>query len=76
MTKPQSADVLDLLRQFPVTGITQHDAIAFVSCYRLAARVNDLRGEGFDIRSESETFNGRRFARYTLVEAAQGSLGL
>jgi hypothetical protein len=65
--KPQSRDVLDLLRKFPVSGITQHDAITFLSCYRLAARIADLRAEGYTIESTSETYQGRRFARYTLV---------
>ena len=65
--KPQSRDVLELLRKFPASGITQHDAITFCQCYRLAARIADLRADGYTIESTWETFKGRRFARYTLV---------
>jgi hypothetical protein len=65
--KPQSRDVLDLLRKFPASGITQHDAITFLSCYRLAARIADLRAEGYTIHSEQVSRDGVRFARYTLV---------
>jgi hypothetical protein len=65
--KPQSRDVLDLLRKFPASGITQHDAITFLSCYRLAARIADLRADGYTIRSEQVSRDGVRFARYTLV---------
>jgi hypothetical protein len=65
--KPQSRDVLELLRRHPQSGVTQQQAIAVLKCYRLAARVADLRAEGYDIVSESVTQGGVRFARYRLV---------
>jgi len=65
--KPQSRDVLELLRRHPQSGVTQQQAIAVLKCYRLAARIADLRAEGYNIESTSETYQGRRFARYTLV---------
>ena len=64
--KPQSRDVLTLLERGPVT---QQDAIREVACYRLAARISDLRAEGYPIVAESVTQNGVRFARYRLVTA-------
>jgi hypothetical protein len=64
--KPQSRDVLTLLERGPVT---QQDAIREVACYRLAARIADLRAEGYPIVAESVTQNGARFARYRLVTA-------
>ena len=64
--KPQSRDVLTLLERGPVT---QQDAIREVACYRLAARISDLRAEGYPIVAESVTQNGARFARYRLVTA-------
>jgi hypothetical protein len=64
--KPQSRDVLTLLERGPVT---QQDAIREVACYRLAARISDLRAEGYPIVAESVTHNGVRFARYRLVTA-------
>ena len=69
--KPQSRAVLELLRRHPQSGVTQQQAIAVLACYRLAARVADLRADGFDIRSESVTQGGVRFARYRLVEAPE-----
>ena len=64
--KPQSAEVLHLLRASGLNGVTQQDAIRFCQCYRLAARISDLRAEGHVIESTSETYQGRRFARYRL----------
>jgi len=64
--KPQSRDVLTLLERGPVT---QQDAIREVACYRLAARISDLRAEGYPIVAESVTQGGVRFARYRLVTA-------
>lgn len=65
--KPQSRQILELLRAHP-EGITQHDAIRAVSCYRLAARISDLRVDGFLIRSRPEFYAGKRYARYFLTE--------
>jgi hypothetical protein len=64
--KPSSAAVLDLLRRHP-EGITPFDALAEARCMRLAARVSDLRADGYTIDSELVTTNGKRYARYTLV---------
>ena len=66
--KPQSRDILILLQHAP-EGLTQQDAIREVACYRLAARIADLRAEGYPIVAESVTHNGVRFACYRLVTA-------
>jgi len=42
------------------------DALRDFGCFRLAARVADLRREGLPIECVSETKNGKRFARYYL----------
>lgn len=66
--KPQSRDVLRLLVRHP-EGVTQQTAIRDVSCYRLAARIADLKADGYPIRSTMETDGaGHRFARYRLLE--------
>lgn len=65
--KPQSAQVLALLREHP-EGLTQQDAIRAIGCYRLAARIADLRLDGYLIRSRLEYHAGVRFARYFLTE--------
>jgi len=64
--KPQSAEVLHLLRASGLNGVTQQDAIRFCQCYRLAARISDLRAEGYVIVTQYETRGDRRFARYRL----------
>lgn len=65
--KPQSRAVLELLQRHPQTGVTQQRAIAELGCYRLAARVADLRADGYEIVSEMVLQGGVRFARYRLV---------
>jgi hypothetical protein len=65
----QTTAVLDMMRTHPL-GITSMDAIKEIGCTRLAARVNDLRGFGYDIWTEMVTVltrNGKaRVARYRL----------
>ena len=64
----QKATILNWLRREPITPA---QALAHLGCFRLAARVNDLRKEGHVIRAEMiETANGKHVARYSL-EAAQ-----
>lgn len=65
--KPQTADVLRLLRLHP-EGVTQQDAIRAISCYRLAARIADLKADGFEVRAVLVGSNGHRYAKYFLVE--------
>lgn len=62
--KPQSAAVLRLLERGPVTA---QDAIRELACYRLAARVADLRADGIRIDAEQVNLDGVRFARYRLA---------
>jgi hypothetical protein len=72
----QSQAVLKLLRTVP-GGVTQQDAIAFISCYRLAARISDLRADGYRIQTTIVTQGGHHFARYTIEESPeQLSVGL
>ena len=47
-------------------SLTPLDALRDFGCFRLAARVADLRREGLPIECASETKNGKRFARYYL----------
>lgn len=64
--KPQSRDVLRLLERHP-EGVTQHLAIREAACYRLAARISDLKKDGVAIATEQVREYGVRFARYRLV---------
>lgn len=47
-------------------SLTPLDALNEFGCFRLAARVADLRREGLDIECKTETTNGKRYARYQL----------
>lgn len=47
--------------------ITPMEALNLFGCFRLGARIWDLRDEGYDITTENETTNGKTYARYRLV---------
>ena len=65
----QNERILDLLRYRGKRGVTALDALDVVGSFRLAARIADLRAEGYDITSTMETTaTGKRIARYRLVE--------
>ncbi len=54
------------------SGITQMDAVERFGCYRLSARISDLREMGYPIITESETKKNRygvpcTYARYKLI---------
>lgn len=64
----QTQGILRLLEDYP-DGITAIDALNEVGCFRLAARISDLKAEGHDIVSEMVTLpNGKRVAKYWLRE--------
>ena len=46
--------------------ITAINALNKFGCFRLAARINDLRNDGHDIKTEMMTSNGKTFAVYYL----------
>lgn len=63
--KPQTRDILALLRERGGEGVTAIDALAIVGSFRLAARIAELRAEGY--RIESRRVPGQAFDRYVLV---------
>lgn len=68
----QNEMILNHLKEHE-NGITQADAVERYGCYRLSARISDLRSEGYDITTESETKKNRygvacTYARYKLAE--------
>lgn len=72
--KPSAADILALLRRHPA-GITPMTALEEAGCFRLGARIYDLKAAGFVIRTEMvRTPSGKSVARYVLEE--QTTLGL
>ena len=66
----QKQDVLNYIKKYG--SITQDDAVK-IGCYRLAARIADIKKDGITILTEMETVvktNGKktRVARYKVVE--------
>ena len=47
-------------------GISPMYALHKFGCFRLAARISDLRDEGMIIETEMVEYDQKRFARYTL----------
>lgn len=65
MAQSQSEQILKHLRE--VGPLTPLEALDRFSCFRLAARVNDLRADGYDIRTNLiELANGKKVASYWL----------
>ena len=56
--------ILDHLQHRPSTPL---EALSDYGCFRLAARIDDLRREGADIKTIIEKRNGKRYARYELA---------
>jgi len=66
----QNDKVLHALQRGP---ITPRDAIDF-GCYRLAARIKNLREQGHNIHTElCITADNKRFARYTLLKQSKAA---
>ena len=66
----QADQILEMLQRGPVTAM---DALTEAGCFRLAARINDLRRDGHDIVTTTiETDGGKHIAQYTLKEPQNG----
>ena len=60
----QSMQILSHLKRKPITPI---EALERYGCFRLAARLSDLRYQGHLIETEMVERDDKRFARYRLV---------
>lgn len=67
-TEAQTKQILSHLRKG--LTLTAREAIALFGCYRLAARIQDLRDAGHKIHTAFETGGGRRWGRYSLLSEA------
>jgi hypothetical protein len=66
----QCEAILAMLKRGPVTPL---DALKEAGCFRLAARIADLRQQGIQIETETITTpNGKHIAQYKLKEADHG----
>ena len=54
--------------------ITPLEALNLYGCYRLGARIWDLRNEGYVIRSENVKQGKKTFSSYKLIHAEQLAL--
>lgn len=64
--RTQKAEILNWLRR---TGkITQIEAIDLCKCYRLSARISELRAEGWMIVTEKSRIKGAHWAVYRLID--------
>lgn len=58
----QSEAILSHLRSGK--SLTPLEALDLFGCFRLGARVYDLKAQGHDIEMEMVTMNGKSFAKY------------
>lgn len=49
-------------------SITPMDALSELKCFRLAARVNQLRDKGHKIQTEIVRSGDKRYAKYRLIK--------
>ena len=64
ITMSQKSRILNHLK----TGraITQIEALNLFGCFRLASRIEELRSQGYDIKTVMIDYNNKRFAKYIL----------
>lgn len=66
MIMTQNEQILEYMRENG--SITPLEALKEIGCFRLGARIYDLKHEGHLIHSKNETNNGKHYARYYLTE--------
>jgi flagellar biosynthesis protein FlhB len=63
--------VLNHLENKPITAM---DALNDYGCFRLAARINELRMSGHNIKTEIKNQDGKRYAMYYLLKKTKGEV--
>jgi len=68
LTKEDNMSQSQLIKQHLEDGhaITSIMALNMFDCFRLAARISDLRQQGLDIITRKITQNGKTFASYSI----------
>lgn len=64
----QEAQILEHMKAG--NSLTPIDALQKFGCFRLGARVHDLRMQGYAINSTLVEHDGKRFARYWMEDGA------
>lgn len=62
--KSQSQQILAYLKKGK--SLTAIEALDKFGCFRLAARINDLKHQGHNIKSIMVSKDGKRFAKYIM----------
>jgi hypothetical protein len=61
-----------ILRHLQTVGpITPLEALELYGCFRLAARISDIREAGFAVVTDIVEANGKHYARYRLPQKAE-----
>lgn len=69
MEKRKESQNKAILRFMKMGGrITPMEALALCGCFRLSARIYDLREIGHKIKTDMVTINGKTVAEYSLEE--------
>jgi len=70
--KDQIFSQTDLIKNRLLSGqsITPIEALNLFGCFRLSARILEIRQEGLDIETELVQQGDKRFARYSLKKKA------
>ena len=66
----QNTEILNYLKEHG--DITPMQALAHCGCFRLAARIGELRDAGWMIDTEMVESNGKRFGKYVLKSKRKG----
>jgi hypothetical protein len=66
----QNDKILTHLRKAKSKGITPIEALADYGCFRLAARIRDLRDDGHNIITKTVERRNKKFAKYVLIKEA------
>ena len=61
--KSQSAKILNHMMKRPITPL---EALESYGCFRLAARIHELKNQGWSIKSSTITRNNKTIAQYSL----------
>lgn len=71
-TSPSAASQCTLIEQHLRSGktITPIEALDLYGCFRLGARIWDLKHQGLDIVRDMITNGRKRYARYSLKQAS------
>lgn len=64
-TKSQAQRILEYLQLG--NGITPLEALNLFGCFRLSARIADIKKQGYPVVSEVVSVNSKRVARYHLA---------